>query len=497
MIVLPLQPNTRRYANTLLCRGEWGDLATLTALGTLESGTAIGNLQLDQPADFTGFAVGSTPGFRSVRSTNVLHHLIALVSTNATSAATWRVREGESQTESDGATVHDSSGNANHGTFQGGASYVDSGVGPFGGATRALHLVNPSTGTGQHVQMAASATLTLDDPPTAGWSYGGWVKTDYLRTADLLYHVATGGVRRVYLTPNSGVLRLALDGAGGVTTSQSIAAAFPLGSWVHVVVTRNETTGLVTFYVDAVACGGGTPGSIFGTSDGLLRLGSRGAAAPSGQPFDGYLADWRVYDYELSILDVLDWRAGVAPGGGLKARWQCGGFDSGSMPIWLASDLDPDWSAYHTFLYVPDGLSTRYQRIDCADASNPASNLRVGRYVCGEAVQFSRNRDHGMTLDVDDDGRPFADFRYALLPEQEWLTKGHQLVRTCRAQDLTVTPSGQTIMRRGKPVLAIFDPNDPAFGQHKTLYGALESRGGGKNTFHGLWEYECRLTGML
>lgn len=492
MIVLPHQANLRRLANMLLCRGEWGDLATLTALGTLESGTAIGNLQLDQPADFTGFAAASTPGFRAVRATNVRHHLIALVATNATSAATWRVREGDSQTESDGTQVYDSSGEGHHGSFVGGAGYSADAVGMFG---RALRLDNPTTGANAYVEVPGSTGSAGLDWPT--FTYAGWIKPDVVRAMTLVRHFDSSDPgRRIRTEVTGNAMRLAIDRIGGGGAVTGTGVTFGAGAWVHVAITFDGAR--TRIYVNSTMAVE-TPGvsGAHGGSDGVLRLGA-GASGEYG--FSGLLDDWRFYDYELlgGAAGILDIMAGEGQGDlAYHANWRMNGFDSGSMPIWLAPDLDTDWPGYHSFVYVPDGLTTRYQRIDCADAANPSSNLRIGRYICGEAVQFSRNRDHGMTLDIDEDGRPFADFRYALVPEAEWLTQGHHLVRTCRPKELTATPSGQTILRGGHPVLAIFDPNDPAFGQHKTLYGALESRGGGKNTFHGLWEYEGRLTGML
>lgn len=170
MMILPAESglDAQRLAKIILGWPDWSEAATLTTPSSIESGTALANLQLDQPTDVAGVTSGALVA-KLDRGSAKPWNLLGWLYVSALSGATWRGRAGDSALEADGSHVYDVSGNANHGSFNGGLTYGTDG-GLYG---RALRLTNPSTGTGQYVEMASSASLT-----TTGFSYGGWVTTD-------------------------------------------------------------------------------------------------------------------------------------------------------------------------------------------------------------------------------------------------------------------------------------------------------------------------------
>jgi hypothetical protein len=245
------------------CTATCGTTLTLLA----SSGAAVGNYTI------TVMATGGG-GLASV-STNIAITVGALAGGNATSglAAWWKLNEKY------GSTAHDSSGNGNMGTLQGGNWAVR------GPSSLALN------GSGQYVSVNESPSLEM----TSQLSVAFWIKPS------ATFNVDPRVVEKLYdwdVKLNGNAFPQFSGGSGYAVMSSSVS----LNQWAHVVFTFSS--GVVTAYLNGVPV---TLSANTFTSAALptyaygLYVGTDSSKTSS---FDGNMYDVRIYNRVLTAADA-------------------------------------------------------------------------------------------------------------------------------------------------------------------------------------------------
>lgn len=192
--------------------------------------------------------------------------------------------------EDTGITASDSSGNGWNASLIGGATWS---AGRFG---------NSVDLNGDSEYLSCPANLV------ASWSnftVSAWVYLNANNTWNRLFDFGTGTTVYMFLSPlgGSGVVRYAIT-TGGNGAEQQIngTAALPTGSWQHVAVTQQGTTGIL--YVNGAAVG--TNASL---SLNPHRLGSTannyiGKSQFSDPCLDGLVDEFRIYPAALTAAQV-------------------------------------------------------------------------------------------------------------------------------------------------------------------------------------------------
>ncbi len=185
-------------------------------------------------------------------------------------------------------TVVDSSGNANHGTLSGGATYSASGK---------YNSACSFDGTDDYVSIADSTTLDL----THGFTLSAWV----FPTAAMTTFKSIMVKNYVYYLYGSSE---GYCGAGGIlggydtgTTSVNAcySTALSANTWTHLEVTYNRTS--IIIYRNGVPITTMAASAFIPASSGMLQIG----ASEFGENFQGLIDEIRIYNYARTADQVV------------------------------------------------------------------------------------------------------------------------------------------------------------------------------------------------
>lgn len=166
---------------------------------------------------------------------------------------------------------------------------------------------NNDTTYGNVAYFDGNSGLRLASPPAAligdiPRTISMWVKRNSI--SDFMYLHANGGTGNDYrqliqLFNNDSILSIAGSNRNGASLSVTTSPpAFTVGTWFHIVFTYEP--GTFRIYVNGTL--GNTGPDIMEPNSQALTLGFRDNATP--RALDGYMSDYRVYDYKLSDTEV-------------------------------------------------------------------------------------------------------------------------------------------------------------------------------------------------
>ncbi len=181
----------------------------------------------------------------------------------------------------------------------------------------AVRLNGPTAS--RYVAMPPGVLAGLGD-----FTVAAWVNLAEAQTWSRIFDFGTGTTANMFLT-----VRTSSSGAGAaprfaITTSggdgeQRIAgnAPLPVGTWVHVAVTRSGSTG--TLYVDGAVAGTNT-GLTLGPSDlGTTTNNWIGQSQYADPSLNGTVDEFHIYDRALSAAQIQALQAGTGDGGNVAA----------------------------------------------------------------------------------------------------------------------------------------------------------------------------------
>ena len=316
--------------------------------------------------------------------------------------AHWKLDDGS------GTTATDSSCLGNHGTVEGAAwaTGIDNGALDFDGDDDVVRC--------PHVAADGLTDLTV----------ACWVRTTANRIQSILSGAHSGNDNQ-FLLALSDTVTVTVH-VKGPSRQWVLPAPVADGTWHHITVTRDGTTGAVTLYVDAVSQGTKTldPGALIVDENGLVigqEQDSVGGGFDPEQTLEGRLDDVRIYnrvlaDPEIGALlgplppEARDDVYGVAQDGTLLKAASVGvlandsdvngdpltavlidGVDHGALT------LDPDGG----FTYVPDGGyagpdSFTYKASDGAlDSAEATVTIQVGASTMGLGAHWKLDDGSG------------------------------------------------------------------------------------------------------
>ncbi|KJJ83381.1 alpha-N-arabinofuranosidase [Candidatus Omnitrophus magneticus] len=201
--------------------------------------------------------------------------------------------------DSSGSIVQDSNG-TNNGTIIGSVW--------TGGTPNTPTVSLDFDGVNDYVDFGTPATL---DPGTSDFSISLWVKTSISDSGEHMIFSAHG-TTTVYMEVYQQKINFSVGG-----TYYEHSANIADGSWHHVVAVMNRDEG-ITIYVDKTAENGGSSETtdLQFTSDIYL-----GKYSGGGYYFDGEIADVKIYNKELSGVDVSSLYEGTTISTGLIGNW--------------------------------------------------------------------------------------------------------------------------------------------------------------------------------
>ena len=148
--------------------------------------------------------------------------------------------------------------------------------------------------------------------PTGAQTWMCWLKAETLLNAAVFSHnVGTGDQRSISITAftdTSIQVSVSNDGTGVQKTARSSTGAYSTGTWVHVAAVFTPSTRLGLF-IDGVSAASNTdviPASVHDSTEDI-GIGANGAGAA---PFNGKIADCRIYDAALVAANIADIVAG-------------------------------------------------------------------------------------------------------------------------------------------------------------------------------------------
>ena len=187
--------------------------------------------------------------------------------------------------EQGGPTLHDSSGNGNNGTLQGGASWTTSGK--YGSAIS-------FNGTNAYVNVPNSASLQL----TSAMTLEAWVNPN-LRTGvwrDVIYK----GNDNYYLEGDSTTGKPVVGGIfAGSNANTFGTAGLTVNTWTHLAGTYDGTT--LRLYVNGVQVSNFAKTGSIAISTNALQI---GGDSIYGQYFPGKIDEIRIYNRALSATEI-------------------------------------------------------------------------------------------------------------------------------------------------------------------------------------------------
>ncbi len=236
----------------------------------------------------TGRAASTSYSYR-VRATDAANNLgpYSNTASGTTSAGSGGLVAAYAFDEGSGTTVSDTSGQGNHGSLVGGATWTTSGK--YNGAIS-------FNGTNAGVLIPDSASLRL----SSGMTLMGWVRPSSTGTnwRGIIFKRATGGQDNYFLEASSSFSGSPPAGGGrfgGVSALVSAPSPVTTNAWSHVALTYDGAT--LTLYVNAQQVAS-TPrtGAIL-QSNGPVTI---GGSAVYGQWFAGIIDEIRIYDVALT-----------------------------------------------------------------------------------------------------------------------------------------------------------------------------------------------------
>ena len=198
--------------------------------------------------------------------------------------------------EKSGQVAYDESGNANHGTYNGGVTLNQTGAIAASGDSDGAILLN---GTSGYVSVPTSASLAI----TSG-AFELWLKTS---AAGGEYDLINKGGSNYQININGGILEYCVY---GINCPGAASIAVNDGNYHHVVV--NVISNLGVFYVDGVKhSSSGTAVPITPNSSPL----NIGTVNPGGGQFPGTIDEVAFYNYPLSPTQIANhYNAGKGAG---------------------------------------------------------------------------------------------------------------------------------------------------------------------------------------
>jgi hypothetical protein len=456
--------------HVLFATSNWLDTSTTIQTSvTPEPGTILHDLKTRQPQDVVGFNVSVQPlQLYVTRTTAAPIDVIALLRTNATSAATWFVGVGDSPQEAVGDAAADSSGHAQHGALQG-VPHPQFIAGKYGGA---LWFDGETVGQ----------CVLLPSIPTVSFTWMAWVKLDYLPTSTavtLMFQAgedaATVDLQRGLAVAVGGVLGFE-DNRGGDFFS---TAALTPRVWQHVALTYDVGTGLVTLYLDGDAIET-HPETAYGDADAdtfdVMYVGGN----PFQAPIPGTIDDVRFYGRALTGAEIQaeNQSETSAFAADLLGHWRLNGYQTGRTatnfinPIpFGAPPNDPDAVLRDGVVFLPYPLTASVTQFIVYDPTNPLP-LRIGRAFAGAKLVPSKNFDWGYEFTAETATKVTVAPSGAKLTVERPVHEGF----TCSLHHLTRTEAlGDFHKLRqqlgtARELLLCADPGDDTFLQAQLFY---------------------------
>lgn len=210
----------------------------------------------------------------------------------------WKMDETAANSCSDGTDTCDSSGNAMNGTWVDHASY---GPGKFGNGT-------VYDGVDEFLdddRTTIADNDLLDFGAAQDFSFSMWFKRDTPGATEVLFNKSSGSVGYEVNFNGSNQVRLWINGAYLITTTNALTDST---SWHQVVVTvkRNGKTDL---YIDGINWASVASNQNTTANNGSLFVGSNGTSAV----FDGNIDEFRIYNRALTpneVSQLYNWAPG-------------------------------------------------------------------------------------------------------------------------------------------------------------------------------------------
>ncbi|GBG08563.1 hypothetical protein PAT3040_03150 [Paenibacillus agaridevorans] len=199
--------------------------------------------------------------------------------------------------ETTGALAADASGSGKHGTMNGGTAWA---TGTIGGAA-------DLAGTNGYIALPGGIVSGTDTLTIAAW-----VNLDTASNWARIFDFGSGTSISMFLTPRNGAngkIRFAIKNNGSSEQIIDGQSALPTGSWHHVAVTLNGSTGIL--YVDGSQVGTHTSMTLKPSDLGATTQNWIGRSQYPDPYLDGRVDDFRIYDQALPADEIA---ALAAPG---------------------------------------------------------------------------------------------------------------------------------------------------------------------------------------
>jgi len=460
--------------NWILAAPEWSEAATITA-SSAQTETPVTNLLKYQPTDIWS-ATSLTPYLELDAGSAQDWNSVWAFFSNARAQDVWRVRAANTQ------------GNLTA------APFYDSG--------QALRLSSNSMYGSQTSATIGSASLNFT------------LEARFRATLS----AATGWIARKAGTGDIGLLLVgdsiaAITNGGGspfVLVTPWITSP-PLYEWIHaaLVVTTSE----LRLYIDGVLVGATANATTFGGNQ--IEAGSSvGALTLDGVQLD-WLRFWNVVRTDAQILANAHTQLGSEAGLICNYKFDGSNANSGSVGgtmsytgsptyihtenVWASPGLD-SYDRKNGFLWVPDGVTSRWLRIDFDFTGHPDGVIRLGNLLVSNAHQFDRNPMYGAEVWGFDDATQSDD----LAGGQRVLTPSSPVPRfrlPFKFESATDMAAFFDVVRtRGasRPVAICLDPTNAQGRRHQGIgYGTLSNRVTAVVPYYNTYQSELELRGLI
>jgi hypothetical protein len=156
-------------------------------------------------------------------------------------------------------------------------------------------------GTNDHVRLPSGVVDGLTEV-----TFATWVNLDSLNNWARLFDFGSGTIINMFLAPRSGftgspVFAITTSGGGGEQRINS-GVAIPIGTWTHVAITLNGSTGIL--YINGLEVGRNSSMTLTPFSLGVTTQNYIGKSQYSDPYLNGLVDDFRIYDYALSAAQV-------------------------------------------------------------------------------------------------------------------------------------------------------------------------------------------------
>ena len=179
--------------------------------------------------------------------------------------------------------------------------FAAAGLPTFGNASRSFN------GSNQYITIPDSASF-----PTGAQTWACWIKVNTVGTDAVFNHnVGTGNQRSVNLiTVAPGAVEFVISQDGASTQKAGTdTSTITTGQWHHIAGTFNPSTS-VKVYVDGVLKANLSTGVYSSVKDSTAAAGI-GANGEGAAPFDGKIADCRIYNADIGATAIADLAAGI------------------------------------------------------------------------------------------------------------------------------------------------------------------------------------------